>query len=149
MALIHEKLYQSESLQAIDFQEYIRSLTSELYASYHSVSRAVEMIVDVADIHLDLDTAIPCGLILTELLSNALKYGIPSKHGKIMVTFSVTSDQRYALRISDNGAGLPPEIHLDTLDSLGLQLVKGLVEEQLNGSLELLRSPGTTWIIRF
>ena len=112
----------------------------------------MELVVDVADIHLDLDTAIPCGLILTELLSNALKYGIPSKHGKIMVTFSVTSDQRYELRISDNGAGLPPEIHLDTLDtldSLGLQLVKGLVEEQLNGTLKLSRSPGTTWIIRF
>jgi PAS domain S-box-containing protein len=152
MALIHEKLYQSELLREIDFQEYVCSLASELYTSYRPLSGTVELVIDVADIHLDLDTAIPCGLILTELLSNALKYGIPSKHGKIMVTFSVTSDQRYELRISDNGTGLPPEIHLDTLDSLdslGLQLVKGLVEEQLNGSLELSRSPGTTWIIRF
>jgi two-component sensor histidine kinase len=82
-------------------------------------------------------------------LSNALKYGIPSKHGKIMVTFSVISDQRYELRISDNGAGIPPDIDLDTLDSLGLQLVKGLVEEQLDGMLELERHQGTAWRITF
>lgn len=149
MALIHEKLYQSESLREINFQEYVSSLASELYTSYRPLSGTVELVIDVADIHLDLDTAIPCGLVLTELLSNALKYGVPSENGKILVTFSATSDHHYALRISDNGTGFPPEIHLDTLDSLGLQLVKGLVEEQLNGSLELSRSPGTTWIIRF
>ena len=149
MALIHEKLYQSQSLREINCQEYVRSLASELYTSYQALSGAVELVLDVAGIHLGLDTAIPCGLILTGLLSNAFKYGVSSGNGTIRVVFSATSEHHYELRIIDNGAGLSSEIDLDMLDSLGLQLVKGLVEEQLEGSLKLLPPPGTTWVIRF
>jgi PAS domain S-box-containing protein len=149
MALIHEKLYQSESLHDINFREYVRSLASELYASYQPLSGPVELVVDVADIHLHLDPAILCGLVITELMSNAFKYGVPSQNGRVTLTFSVSVDHQYELRINDNGPGLPANIDLETFGSLGLQLVRGLVEEQLGGTLELGEGPGTAWIIRF
>jgi len=149
MALIHEKLYQSESLRTIGFQEYVRSLASDLYASYHPLSGTVELVIDVADIHLDIDTAIPCGLIINELVSNALKHAFPGGTGTMTITMAEQSEGVYTLMISDDGIGIPEDLDIETSGTLGLQLVKGLVEEQLEGTLDLQSIQGTSWSIRF
>jgi len=149
MALIHEKLYQSESLRTIGFQEYVRSLASDLYASYHPLSGTVELVIDVADIHLDIDTAIPCGLIINELVSNSLKHAFPGGTGTMTITMAEQSEGVYTLMISDDGIGIPEDLDIETSGTLGLQLVKGLVEEQLEGTLDLQSIQGTSWSIRF
>jgi PAS domain S-box-containing protein len=149
MALIHEKLYQSNTLREIDFSGYVRSLISEIYTSYQPFDSTVELVVDVMDAHLGIDAAIPCGLVVNELISNALKYAFPQRRGTIRVTFTESSEKWYELVVCDDGIGLPSHIVLDRLNSLGLQLVKGLVEEQLGGVLELERHQGTIWRIRF
>jgi two-component sensor histidine kinase len=149
MALIHEKLYQSDTLREIDFSGYVQSLASELYTSYQPSDSTVELVVDVMDVRLGIDAAIPCGLVVNELISNSLKYAFPQRHGTIKVSFTEPSEKWYELVVCDDGIGLPSHIVLDSLNSLGLQLVKGLVEEQLGGILELERHRGTTWRVRF
>ena len=98
---------------------------------------------------MGIDTAIPCGLILNELVSNALKYAFPEGKGMITITMTDTEAGHYELVIKDNGIGMPASFELDQSGTLGVQLVKGLVEEQLEGEWELQRHPGTTWRIRF
>ena len=149
MALIHEKLYETETLSRIDFSEYVTTIARELYAAYHSSSGEIRLQVKVEDVNLTVSTAIPCGLIINELVSNALKYAFPARNGSIRVTMSRQTEEFYELRVSDDGVGMPPEFRLDGADSLGLQLVKGLVEDQLDGSLSFHNSSGTTWSIRF
>ncbi|PID56385.1 hypothetical protein CSB45_11930 [candidate division KSB3 bacterium] len=149
MALIHEKLYQSDTLSQIDFSEYITTLTQELYTLYHASSGKVRLKTHVDDVNLPLNAAIPCGLIINELVSNALKYAFPSRNGIITVTMASQDNGEYELVISDDGVGLPPGFRLENAATLGLQLVKGLSEDQLKGSLSVEPSPGTTWTIRF
>jgi two-component sensor histidine kinase len=136
-------------LREIDFSGYIQSLVSGVYTSYQPSDSIIELVIDVVDTHLVIDAAIPCGLVVNELISNALKYAFPQRRGTIRVTFTESSEKWYELVVRDDGIGLPPHIVLDSLTSLGLQLVKGLVEEQLGGILELERHQGTTWRIRF
>jgi PAS domain S-box-containing protein len=149
MALIHEKLYQSESLTRIDFQEYTESLVRHLQASYGVAMQAIRFEIQVNRVNLTIDLAIPCGLIINELVSNALKYAFPGGSGAMIISLIESSAGGYELIISDNGIGLPEDFDLDRQSSLGLQLVKGLAEEQLGGQLHLLREQGTTWHIRF
>jgi PAS domain S-box-containing protein len=147
MALIHEKLYQSKDLARIDFADYIRHLTAHLLRSYSVHSPSVNLKVNVDEILLDIDTAIPCGLIINELVSNALKHAFPAgASGEIRIDFHKDRNGKLVLVVGDNGAGLPPEFDFRHTESLGLQLV-GTLTDQLEGTLDLDRSQGTTFTI--
>lgn len=148
MALIHERLYRSSDLKHMDFGDYIRSLSMDLFRTYVRDSSKVDLKMDVDDIMLDINTAIPLGLILNELLSNSMKHAFPSgKSGEIMVKFH-KYDEKYILEVSDNGIGFPEDLEIDKTDSLGLRLVNNLTQ-QIGGELYLQRSPGTTFRINF
>jgi PAS domain S-box-containing protein len=149
MALLHEKLYRSDSLHHIDAREYITALVHDVYQSYASSSSAIALHIDTVDMDWNVDIAIPCGLIINELVTNAMKYAFPDGTGTITVTLTTAPDGQRILQVSDNGIGLPQAFNLDRLDSLGLELVKGLTEEQLRGNLVVERDAGTTFRILF
>ncbi|MBU7044938.1 MAG: PAS domain S-box protein, partial [Theionarchaea archaeon] len=148
MALIHEKLYQSEALAKTNFEEYIRSLAHGLVCSYAISTGAVTLTVDVGDVSLSINTAIPCGLIINELVSNSLKHAFPDGKGEIRIALYPVNDS-IELVISDNGVGIPEDIDFKTTETLGLRLVTILVEDQLNGEISLIRNKGTEFRIRF
>jgi PAS domain S-box-containing protein len=146
MALIHEKLYQSKDLAKTDFAEYVRNLTRDIARSYGSPHN-IQLKINIAEIRLSIDAAIPCGLIINELVSNSLKYAFPlnfavHKTCEISICLRVMSLESYVLTIADNGIGLPEHIDIYNTPSLGLQLVCTLTE-QLQGTIELDRNNGT------
>jgi PAS domain S-box-containing protein len=147
MALIHEKLYRSKDISRIDFAEYVRSLTAYLSRSY--VTRpGIEIAIDIRDVSLDIDTAIPCGLIINELVSNSLKYAFPGgRAGEVRIGLA-RCDNEYTLTVGDNGIGLSADLDFRNTASLGLQLVNTLVG-QLDGTIELDPSGGTMFRITF
>ena len=148
MALIHEKLYQSKDLTRIDFNEYIRSLVNHLLFGYGAPPGKINLNMKIDNIFLDVDTAIPCGLIINELLSNALKHAFPDdRHGEISISF--TQDQgEFILIIADNGIGFPPGLDFKNSSSLGLQLVATLTN-QLMGHMTLDPADGSVFTLRF
>ncbi len=149
MALIHEKLYQSTDLAQVDFAPYLRSLVNSLAQSYREKSDRVAIRVDSQSIILDIDTAIACGLIVNELVSNALKHAFPAERpGEIRVVVAQHGDDRVLLQVSDDGAGLPPHVDFRSSPSLGLQLINSLVD-QINGSIEVETGAGTHFAIAF
>ena len=149
MALIHEKLYQSKSLAKINFGEYVQNLTTDLFRSYQRELGAIQLNIHVKEVYLDLDQAVPCGLILNELITNTLKYAFPShRSGTIWVELDNCPDQMVGLRVADDGVGLPADLETRKTKSLGWQLVQNLVA-QLDGSLEIERSTGASFRISF
>ena len=148
MAMIHEKLYQSEDLSHINFVDYIQSLVSNLFYSYNTVETNIKPIFDVENLSLNIDTAVPCGLIISELVSNSLKYAfLPETEGEILISLKFIDD-KYELIIRDNGIGMPVDIDFNKLETLGLLLVNTLTE-QLDGEITIIRDHGTEFIIRF
>ena len=146
MALIHEQLYQSPDLAQIDFEQYLQTLMRSLLRSY-GMSGAIALDINVNAPPLTIDIALPCGLIVSELVSNALKYAFPARQsGKIRIDFS--SDAALVLSVSDNGIGLPQDLDFRNSASLGLLVVCDLTE-QLDGTIELNRTDGTTFTITF
>ncbi|MCX6136635.1 MAG: PAS domain S-box protein [Ignavibacteriales bacterium] len=149
MALIHEKLYQSEDFVAIDFAEYINGLAGFLYRSYAINPEKIVLTIDVKDVALGMVSAVPCGLIINELLSNALKYAFPSgRNGSIMIQLMQSGGNEHLLRVVDDGIGLPAGLDLGNVQSLGLQLVDTLTR-QLQGRWQVRRTPGTQFSIYF
>ncbi|MBD3181550.1 hypothetical protein GF312_04605, partial [Candidatus Poribacteria bacterium] len=153
MALIHEKLYQSETLASIDFAGYIQDLAEYLLRMYGAASQGIRLSVDVRDVSLDIDTAIPCGLIINELVSNSLKYAFPKDRKNdteniIKIELYEYDNNQLTLSIGDNGIGFPEDVDFQDTDSLGLQLVNTLTE-QLDGSIELDGISGTKFSIDF
>lgn len=155
MALIHEKLYQTEDLAQIDFAEYIPSLTNHLMSAYASMATAVALRLNIEHITLGLDAAIPCGLIINELASNALKHAfVKRERGDLMIDFHRKNGRRHSaedgliLSVKDNGVGLPENFDFRQSTSLGLQLVMALVK-QLNGKITHYHRNGTQFRIEF
>lgn len=149
MALIHEKLYRSTDISVIEFYDYIKNLVSGLYSSYGMSSERVKPIIEFRSIYLDIDTAIPCGLIINELISNCLKYAYPDlRKGVISIDLKELNESDYILIIKDDGIGIPEDIDFGTTSSLGLKLVK-ILSEQLGGTVELLRNNGSEFRISF
>ncbi|MEE8320044.1 MAG: PAS domain S-box protein, partial [bacterium] len=149
MALIHEELYQREDLSSIDFAEFLQSLSNNLLTSYGIDRRRISFELDVKEAELIIDTAIPCGLIINELLSNALKHAFPgNKKGKIRVELHSTGNKGYRLKVSDNGTGFPRGVNFRQTKSLGLQLVTVLID-QLGGTIKMVKRMGTTFHITF
>ena len=149
MALIHERLYKSENLSKIKACEYIKNLVEYLEGTYQSPSRDIEITTEIADLYLNLDVAIPCGLIINELVSNSMKYAFPQNHnGKIKVSLQSDNKENLALTITDNGIGIPLNFKTVNPQSLGLELVK-LMAKQLNGKMAIDGTSGTVISIVF
>ncbi|EKQ53707.1 MAG: PAS domain S-box [Methanobacterium sp. Maddingley MBC34] len=147
MSMVHEKLYQSPNLKDINFKNYINQLVSDLFYSYGVELGSVEKQINVEELSIGIDTAIPCGLIINELVTNSLKYAFPDGKGKIIVELKPIHD-KIKLVISDNGIGLPEEVSAGKTETLGLQLVNNLVN-QLDGTLKIGRKHGTKFTIIF
>ena len=149
MALIHEELYKSKDLARIDFAEYVQSLATHLFSLYSVNTAVIKLTMDVQDVLLDINTAIPCGLIVNELISNSLKYAFPDgEGGEILIKLSERTGGNLTLIVSDNGIGLHKDLDFRDTKSLGLQLVNTLVE-QLEGTIDLDRTEGTAFTIVF
>jgi len=150
MALIHEKLYKSKDLAEIDFKIYINDLAYELFRSYEIDPSKIALRMDVKDISLRIDVAIPCGLIINELISNSLKYAFPQgREGGIKIALRSINKNKIELKVKDNGIGLPEDFDFRKTKSLGLHIVTILVEDQLDGKIELNRAGGTEFKITF
>jgi len=148
MALIHEKLYQSTDLKKIDFGDYIQSLSSDLFHTNVVNPNLVKLKLNVEEIFLDINTAIPLGLIVNELITNSLKHAFPTDMtGEININFHSKNNQ-YEFIMKDNGIGFPANINFTNTDSLGLQLVNSLTN-QIDGNIELDQSNGTEFKITF
>ena len=157
MAIIHEKLYQSEDLASIDFGDYVKSLVLDLFNSYGVDNGNIKPDINIYDILLDINTAIPCGLIVNELVTNSIKHGfLANKNransqfdGKDEIAINITKeDEIYTMSIYDNGIGFPDDLDFHHTDSLGMQLVISLTS-QLRGTVELERGNGTLFRIAF
>lgn len=149
MALIHEVLYQSGDLARIDFGTYVRELTSQLYQAYNMHTGPVAITVQTDAVFLSMETAVPCGLILNELVSNALKHAFcDGRSGQINIYLQAPGHARYQLTVSDDGIGFPSHLDYRQTTTLGLQLVNSLVE-QLEGELTIANHQGTSITITF
>jgi two-component sensor histidine kinase len=146
MALLHEQLYHSPNSDRIDFTAYAHTLLTHVSQAY-GAKATVQSTMD--EMVMSLDTAVPCGLILHELMSNALKHAFPDgTPGTIAVTLRAGSEGHYTLKVHDTGVGFPPEVDFRHTTSLGLQLVHMLVE-QLDGTIDLTTEGGTTFTVTF
>jgi PAS domain S-box-containing protein len=149
MALIHEQLYRSSNLSEIDFGDYLRDLVENLIESYSDHRDRLETIVQVESIAVNVETASACGLLVTELVSNALKYAFPEgRSGQLAIHCHRDMDQQFWLTVQDNGVGLPSDLEQRKAKSLGLQLVDRLAQ-QLNATIHISTSPGTCFQFRF
>lgn len=147
MALIHKMLYQSIDLKCINFGDYIKTLTMELFRTY-STQDQIQLDLEVGDVLLDINTAVPLGLIVNELVSNSLKHGFPdNQEGNITVTFKKI-DEMYYFSVCDNGVGFPEDLDFKKTNSLGMRLVNTLVD-QIDGTIELKMENGTCFNIKF
>jgi PAS domain S-box-containing protein len=150
MALIHEKLYQSEDLAGIDLGGYVKSLVRGLFSAYGAEAGRIKLRTEFEDIRLGVNYAMPCGLVINELVSNSLKHAFPDgKGGEIRVAMRAIGENEVELVVSDNGVGIPAGLDFRNAESLGLRLVSMLAEEQLGGQVELDRTEGTRFEIRF
>ena len=149
MALIHEQLYKATELSKIDFEKYIRQLALHLFQTYGVNTEQCALRINVVDIYLCIDVAIPCGLLINELISNSLKHAFPlNSKGEIYIGLTLDLDNMYTLTVSDNGIGLPPDIGYREAKTLGLKLIATL-SKQLQGEIELNRERGTEFKITF
>lgn len=148
MAIIHENLYRSDNLTCINFENYINHLIRNLFHTYNVSMEKIKFNIIATDVFLNIDTAIPCGLMINELVTNSIKHAFTDgTSGKITIHMKQKQNE-YHLEISDNGIGLPPDLDIDNSPTLGLLLVNNLVG-QLEGNLEVNREHGTAYHITF
>ncbi len=143
MALLHELLYQSDDLAVVDFSKYIRRMVDHLFRSYGVDARKICLHTELDAVGLELDDALPCGLLISEVISNCLKHGFPDgREGEVRILLRRQSATAVVLVLSDNGVGLPGDLDWKTTRSLGLRLVRALAQ-QLRASLEIHSQGGT------
>jgi two-component sensor histidine kinase len=148
MAAVHALLYESENLAEIDFGDYIREMTNQLLRSYQESSVRISLSIHAGKVMLAIDAAIPLGLIINELLSNALKYAFPGdRRGEIKIEMD-KMENGMRLLLADNGIGLPQDMDFRNTTTMGLKLVNMLVE-QLEGTIEQVVNGGTGFLIMF
>ena len=149
MAQIHEMLYQSANYAQVPFAKYTRELSSRVLSASGTSPGNVTLHFELDDVSLPVEQAIPCGLILNELVANSLKHAFPNAaSGTIRVELRLAPDQSVNLSVGDDGVGISPAWNLENPETLGAQLVLTLVK-QLGGRLEITRSPGSTFRISF
>ncbi len=143
MALLHELLYQSDDLAVVDFSKYIRRMVDHLFRSYGVDTRTIRLHTELDAVGLELDDALPCGLLISEVISNCLKHGFPDgREGEVRILLRRQSATAVVLVLSDTGVGLPGDLDWTTSRSLGLRLVRSLAQ-QLRASLEIHSQGGT------
>jgi PAS domain S-box-containing protein len=149
IALIHEKLYQAKNYAEVPFADYIRGLASEIFQATGVSPEAVSLVLSIGDVTIAVDKAIPCGLILNELISNALKHGFPDgRHGTIRVELARADNGRLRLAVADDGIGFPEGFNLREQKSLGLRLL-GTLAKQLDATLTSSGSGGASFELTF
>lgn len=149
MALIHENLYNHKSLANIMFSTYIKSLTGNIARTYSNQQASIHFDYQIDDAYLPMDIAIPCGLIINELISNSFKYAFQDKpSGIISIHFKNIIDDDFILTVADNGIGIPAEVNILKTKSLGMKILHRLVQ-QIDGELISDFSNGTKFIIQF
>lgn len=150
MALIHENLYRSKDLSNIDFNDYVKSLAKGLLLSYKRDTNKIALKINIETVSFAIETAIPCGLIINELISNSLKYAFPDgRDGEINISLRSLDNDELEIIVSNDGVSFPKDLDFRNTESLGLRLVTNLAENQLHGRIELNRSKGTEFRIRF
>jgi two-component sensor histidine kinase len=149
MAIIHEKLYQSENLKSISLKEYIENLITYFERSYDLEKQQIKIDMQVEEVFLDIDVLVPCGLILNELITNSIKYAFRGQEKGIISIKAIQKDKNCCLEVADNGVGVPTNFDLNNPNSLGLRLVKGFTK-QIKGVLKNIQSEkGTLFQIIF
>jgi two-component sensor histidine kinase len=149
MALIHETLYQAGDVAEVEFATYLRTLVTQLLEASSVDPQQITLEVDADAIPLELTTAIPCGLLVNELVTNCLQHAFPEQRpGSIRIVLKANADGHVTLQVSDTGVGFPDGMNFRTTESLGLQLIC-LLAEQLGGTISLERIGGTTFTITF
>ncbi|MCX6290884.1 MAG: PAS domain-containing protein [Bacteroidetes bacterium] len=149
MALVHEKFYQADELTEINFREYVEKLNQFLFQSYGDKTDRVKLVIEADDVAFDMDTAMPCGLLINEIVSNSLKYAFPGdRTGEIKIELKKLPEQKIRMSISDDGAGLPENFDVEHAESLGMQLITALAN-QLDGELQVSREKGTKFSVFF
>lgn len=149
MALVHERLYRSKDLAQVEFTEYIQGLATSLFQSYKIDSSRISLETNVHAVRLAIDTAVPCGLLINELVSNCLKHAFVGRElGRVRIDLCSVTENEILLSVGDDGIGLPSDVDLDDAETFGLQVVAALVE-QLHGELDVRRDAGTEFRILF
>src|SRR5208337_4643078 len=148
IALVHERLYQTKDLSAINFEGYIKSIIAEIISLYRIDTSTITTEINIGGIELDLESAVPCGLIINELLTNAFKHAFPNNGGGVISINFAKTDGAHTLTIKDNGVGLPEGFDYKEANTLGLQLVKVLTR-QLKGTLQIKSVKGTEALVSF
>jgi two-component sensor histidine kinase len=149
MALAHEKLYQTDNLAELKMSEYIDNLVDHLLVSFKTLGKPVRVTRSLDEVYLGLETVVPVGIIVTELLSNCFKHAFPNDNGgEIVISFRATPEQSYELLVADNGIGMPASINLHNPDSFGLNLVKTFAQ-QIAGRIRTDSSEGTRFSLEF
>lgn len=149
MAMIHERLYGQEDVERLDFRDYVEGLAHDLFYAYGVDCETVRLRLELSPVSLELNQAIPCGLILNELLTNSLKYAFPEgRTGEITIGLSCTGDGCVTLRVADNGIGLPPGFDAQQSKSLGLKIVD-ILTRQLRGTVQQGSGQGTSFTLVF
>jgi two-component sensor histidine kinase len=147
MALIHEKLYRSQDLKSLDFSDYIRSLIRDIFNTYRTEQK-IELKMDIQDVMVDVDYAVPLGLIINEIITNSFKHAFPiGREGEVWIKFHKDGDE-YFLEAGDDGVGIPDDFDINKSDSLGMLLINSLTS-QIDGELEMDRENGTVFRIKF
>ncbi|AXV39904.1 MAG: hypothetical protein CIT02_06060 [Methanobacterium sp. BAmetb5] len=147
MAMVHENLYLAGDLSHIKFKEYTEKLVSDIFSTYNRKTDDIKFILNMVGIELNMETAIPLGLIINELVTNSLKFAFPENEGSISIELE-NNNGKFVLSVADDGIGLPPDFDLNKTYSLGLRLVKNLVI-QLDGEITLDSSQGAEYKITF
>jgi two-component sensor histidine kinase len=149
IALVHERLYESADLSHVNFAKYVVILLDNIFDTYGATNRGISKVIDIGDANLTVDVAVPCGLIVNEVVTNALKHAFPEgRKGTVKVSLREGPDQTLDLTIEDDGVGIPPGIDPRNTVSLGLDLVTTFAE-QLNAEVEIAREGGTSFRFRF
>ena len=150
MSAIHEQLSHSKGLGEIDFGMFLEDLAEKLVNSHTGFSGVISHNIEAEDTLLNIKLAIPCGLIVNELVSNALKHAFPlGRRGTVTISLRVEMDDVFEIIVADDGVGIPSELEIRNTDTLGMQLVFMLVERQLNGSVDMAVDKGTVITVRF
>ena len=149
MALIHQTLYESKDFARVDFGRFLDTLVPTLISSYGVTAASIDLVIDATEVQLPINSAIPCGLVVNELISNALKHAFPNgRPGEIRIHLAPDGDDRVLLTVSDNGIGIREDFDMAQATTLGLQLVTLLVD-QLAGELDIHRADPTKFAVRF
>ncbi|MCD6176280.1 MAG: sensor histidine kinase, partial [Candidatus Cloacimonetes bacterium] len=150
MAMVHQKLYKAKDLSNINLKEYIEDLLRLLRQSYGTQSKKININLDLNDVFILIDSAIPLGLILNELISNALKHAFPEgREGELSISLNQDKDKVINIHLSDDGVGIPPGMDLRKTNSMGLYTMFSLIDYQLNGEVVYKTENGLKWHIKF